>query len=122
MQLDALLWCLLIVDLGHDDFRRREAASAALATRGLLVAPLLDSASRDPDPEIARRAERLLTTCRQQWANQALPTGATRLPWLDMVPGITPHEAHSWAAQEGIDGAGPPGSPEWPEYRAATRL
>src|SRR5262245_46156120 len=46
--------------LGHDDFERREVASAALLEIGLPALPALRKASACPDAEVRWRVRRLL--------------------------------------------------------------
>ena len=51
----------LIGDLGHPDWAKREAASAALAELGDLARSALEQTLRETkDPEVERRARRLL--------------------------------------------------------------
>jgi hypothetical protein len=51
----------LIRDLGHPEYEKRKAASAALADLGLLAKPQLSEAARQTaDPEVRRSAETLL--------------------------------------------------------------
>jgi hypothetical protein len=50
----------LIAALGDDSYRVREHASAELVALGAAAAPLLRDALKDPDVEIARRAEKCL--------------------------------------------------------------
>jgi hypothetical protein len=50
----------LIVQLGDRDWRKREAASKALAELGPAAKSKLESASKNSDPEVVIRAERLL--------------------------------------------------------------
>jgi len=51
----------LIRDLGDDDWRKRDNASAELAEYGYLAKPLLEESLKvNPDPEVARRVEKLL--------------------------------------------------------------
>lgn len=50
----------LIAQLGHDDFRVREAATAALTEFGPLAKPALLEATRNADAEISWRAVRIL--------------------------------------------------------------
>jgi hypothetical protein len=52
-------------DLGSREFRRREAASAALRKLGAWGYPALLDAARHKDPEVVRRAEGLLTHLRE---------------------------------------------------------
>jgi len=50
-----------LVDLlGHDDFRKREAAEKALLKMGRRALPVLRRALRSTDPEVADRAGRLI--------------------------------------------------------------
>ncbi len=55
----------LIAQLGADDFRVREKASASLVTVGASAVPLLRQALKDPDIEVVRRAEKCLQLIEQ---------------------------------------------------------
>src|SRR5260370_22389620 len=50
----------LIEQLGNAEFTKRDAASTALAEIGLAALPALKNAARSNDPEVARRAARLI--------------------------------------------------------------
>jgi hypothetical protein len=50
----------LIKQLGSEKFAEREQASAALVALGQLAAPVLRRALKDPNVELARRAEKCL--------------------------------------------------------------
>jgi len=66
----------LIAQLGSLKFKEREAAAAALETAGIAALPALQAASINKDPEIRRRAEKLLTQFqkRQETAEALKPT------------------------------------------------
>jgi hypothetical protein len=55
----------LVRQLGDDEFEVRQKASAQLRRTGRPVLPLLRRAATDPDPEIARRAQRLVAALDQ---------------------------------------------------------
>lgn len=76
----------LIVQLGDDDFAVRESASAELLTGGAVAVSLLRLAVRDPDPEIAHRAEECLKTLSKHPGN-VIPRSAVRLIALRKPPG-----------------------------------
>jgi HEAT repeat protein len=50
----------LIKQLGADDFKTREQAAAALVELGSAAVPLLKRAAKDPDLEVAKRAQECL--------------------------------------------------------------
>jgi hypothetical protein len=50
----------LIVDLGDEDYAKREEAETKLRKLGKLAAPILKDSANDSDPERAMRIERLL--------------------------------------------------------------
>lgn len=56
----------LIRRLGAESFPVRERASAELVDRGSAAIPLLREALKDPDPEIANRAERCLRKLKEE--------------------------------------------------------
>src|SRR5262249_36050421 len=56
---------VLVADLGHKDFKRRQAATDDLAALGERAYPALLTAVRVTDPEAARRARDLLEKVRQ---------------------------------------------------------
>lgn len=61
-----------IVDLGKDDFHRREAASSELRELGERAYPALARASKSRDPEVARRARELLEKIRDEVPEEQL--------------------------------------------------
>jgi hypothetical protein len=67
----------LIRQLGADDFDDRENAAQALRKVGVRAAPLLHAAMKDPDVEVARRAERCLADV--GGVDLVTPTAAARL-------------------------------------------
>jgi hypothetical protein len=76
----------LLERLGADDFGEREKASAELLALGPVVRPLVERATRSPDLEARRRAER----CRDQLVRLAHPGAAAasaRLLALRKPPG-----------------------------------
>jgi hypothetical protein len=68
----------LILKLGHKSFSVRQRATAALQEFGAKAAPLLRVARRDPDREVARRAEQCLEKLGQT-SDQVLAASAVRL-------------------------------------------
>ena len=116
---------LLTMQLGHEDFAVREAASTALENLGPLALPALERACLSDDPEIVVRAKRLR---KKLWLETIERYG--RMPWVDCLPEsiselmpeecrvdryslISYHLAHANRV--------PPGD-DWPQYREATRL
>lgn len=53
---------VLVADLGHDDFDRREAATRALITLGDKALPAVKAAFDSPDPEVTARGYRIVET------------------------------------------------------------
>jgi hypothetical protein len=72
----------LIRKLGHDDFDVREAATQELRALGPAMRPLLREALRDPDPEVAFRALRCLTSIEQSGRPAPLAAAARTLARL----------------------------------------
>lgn len=62
----------LVRQLGDDSYLKREAASRALAALGAPALPALRKAAASADPEVRRRAARLVTGAHQQALERAL--------------------------------------------------
>jgi HEAT repeat protein len=75
---DRQQFAALIRQLGDDEFDKREQASRELVQRGAPVLPLLRQATRDKDPELARRAAECVETL-EKGPGTALPVAAARL-------------------------------------------
>lgn len=73
--------------LGDKSFQVRERASTELTDLGSIVVPLLRQALKDPDLEVARRAEECLRRIEQQNPGAALAGAAARLIGLHKPPG-----------------------------------
>jgi HEAT repeat protein len=78
----------LIGKLGDDDFSIREAATKRLFDLGRTTLPQLRQASKDRDPETARRARQLIERLEQQ-SSRRLPAAVVRLLALRKPPGAT---------------------------------
>jgi len=63
----------LVRQLGDDDFKKREAASAELAKIGKPAVPALKEAKKNPDLEVARRAEEVLARIENRTAEATAP-------------------------------------------------
>jgi hypothetical protein len=61
-----------IADLGHTEFRRRQAASAMLLKLREKAYPALLAAAKDKDAEVARRAQRLVEKIREEVPEEQL--------------------------------------------------
>ncbi len=61
-----------VANLGKEDFKTREAASAELLALGIPSYPALLRAAKSPDAEIARRADELLAQLREQFSEERL--------------------------------------------------
>ncbi len=70
---------LLIQRLGARAFRVREQAAADLVARGPVVVELLKDHLKDPDPEIARRAEKCIERIKSNDLPPDVPAAAARL-------------------------------------------
>lgn len=68
----------LVRQLGDNAFKVRERASSDLAARGITAVAFLRPAVKDPDLEVARRAEECLRVIAKDY-NGALPAAAARL-------------------------------------------
>jgi hypothetical protein len=62
-----------IRDLGSDDFKRRETATAWLSDQGPEAVPQLEAAAKDKDPEVRWRAEKALLSIRARGGRAAAP-------------------------------------------------
>ncbi|HXD87671.1 MAG TPA: hypothetical protein VN641_14340 [Urbifossiella sp.] len=83
----------LVERLGADSFAEREAAQAALAQAGPAAQPALETAIRHANPEISRRAERLLAALnRAADSKQRLTAKPVRLAFRDMPVGMAVNE------------------------------
>lgn len=118
----------LVADLGHPKYQKREAAAAAIRSVAPMAAPKLEQARGHPDPEVAFRADRLLSeyyAARADFlAPRLLPTCYPCLPWLDMLPSDYPAREmliRSYLEQARM--ADPSASTAgWSNYRRATFL
>lgn len=72
-----MLAVALVALLGHDNYRTREAADAALRGMGELAYPALRLALSDESPEVRARAGRMLTPERRKEYRAAV------LEWID---------------------------------------
>ncbi len=108
---------LLIGQLGHRQFARRDLAQRTLARMGEAARPALTASASHPCPETRRRVELLQ---RPAWVYQMAEDKTKRLgklPWI-----------HEYAVGDDAymryliwpEGS-PHGPPDWPEYRQATR-
>jgi HEAT repeat protein len=70
---------LLIQRLGARAFRAREQAASDLVARGPVVVELLKEHLKDPDPEIARRAEKCIERIKASDLPADVPAAAARL-------------------------------------------
>ena len=61
-----------IANLGKEDFKTREAASAELIALGPPSFPALTKAARSPDAEVVRRVEELLARLREEYSEARL--------------------------------------------------
>jgi hypothetical protein len=120
--LDCVL-TLLIDRLGHPLYAQREAAHRCLAAAGVLARPALERAQAHSNPEVRARVEQLLARWQERilWEQSGLilPTEWPRTPWLSLPRyGGSGYLAQ---ARRKLPAKGC-GAPDWPEYRAATRL
>lgn len=69
----------LVADLGHNDWRRREEATARLKEMGASILPQIQLATTHRDPEVAWRAEVILRELR----SRPLWTGKKSRNWHD---------------------------------------
>ena len=123
----SVLIAALAGQLASDDFRVRERASTALRDMMPAALPILLKSEKSRDAEMAVRARRIVDAWYQsnadRWAAETKPTGYPVIPWLCGTPkyGIEQEdiEAYLSAARGQI---GMQGSPDWQDYRLATRL
>jgi HEAT repeat protein len=76
----------LIGRLGSEKYAERESAGRELAALGRLALPQLRDATRDPDPEVVRRAAGLIDSIERQ-PSQQLPLALFRLLAVRNPPG-----------------------------------
>jgi hypothetical protein len=120
--LDCIL-TLLIDRLGHPRYAQRQAAHRRLAAAGALVRTALERAQAHPNAEVRVRVEQLLAPWQEQrlWvqSGRIRPTVWPHTPWLSLPQyGGSGYLAQ---ARKKLPAKGR-GAPDWPEYRAATRL
>jgi hypothetical protein len=74
----------LISQLGSDSFQKREAASKVLFSLGERTLPALEVAKSSPDPEVKRRASRLVKAIEEAaWRHQIQPVMKSKLSALE---------------------------------------
>lgn len=113
----------LLRALGDDDYYTRESATLALEKLVLAEAtakttlPAVRAATKDPDPEVARRAEGVIGV----YLN-VRPTNYPAMPWIDSLPLDYPdrQEIIGKYLAYGRDVCGCGRAPDWHEYRVAT--
>lgn len=112
MGLQSAIVLVLIVELGSPNFNDRERAHKCLQSLGADAIPQLSLVRSSTDREIAMRATLLCRRWRsqhaEQWAN-----GLGKMPWIWDDCGYL---------ARGRQRFGIGGSPEWQDYREATRL
>ena len=78
----------LVEQLGSESYSEREAAVAALERSGPAVVPALEAATRDPNPEVSKRAAQILTNFnRRADANGRLNAKPVRLAYKQIPLG-----------------------------------
>lgn len=124
MTLSFTLLCLtLLAQLGSPAYRTRAAAHRHLHALGRLALPALERGTRSPCPERAERCRRLLAPYAVELADRdsyhVRPTRWPRLPWLWVFRTWSEKDQFVAEARRSMRTTG---SPDWPEYREATRL
>jgi hypothetical protein len=123
-----LTMAVLVEDLGHPQFERREAASQRLRLLGPLAMPALQQARGHADLEVARRAGQLYDeywiTYAERRASAVRPSSYPVLPWIDQLPPEHPErrEVITFYLQLAHQNMRQERGPEWLDYREATRL
>jgi hypothetical protein len=110
--------------MGSEQYAVRQAASVMLvrmvrSERGHALRPLLEAATRSPDPERARRAEGVLA----EFYN-VKPSSYSLFPWIDMLPSnyqnreaiIEQYRQRCRGTSYTFD------TPRWQDFRFATAL
>ncbi len=116
-----LLPFLIVGQLGHRSFPRREAAQRLLAAMGPCARSCLEASTSHPDPETRRRVELLQRPAWVQANAEAKVQRLGKLPWIhEYAVGDTAFaryllEGQTWTLPS------KQGAPEWLEYREATR-
>ena len=118
------LLTLLVLLLGHDDFRQREAAHKTLLAIGPTSLPFVTQLEKHPDTEIAQRAwaiadAHLLTMAK---GGRLFPAGWTALPWCSSVPHCYGIGGVNYSSAARVQGASTDYAPDWPAWRAGTAL
>jgi hypothetical protein len=118
--------------LGSDDWPTRERAGATLAALGPLAVPALQRAARSPDGEVRQRAVALLAQRRVSRVDRLTAAAFARLcaagfadwPWVDSLPRDYPGRdaVIGRYLRQAREAGAACGSPDFPEYRQATRL
>jgi hypothetical protein len=119
------LLAILCSLLGADNYHIRNAAHETLTALGPVASAHLQLASRSMDPEVRHRALTITADIRRRQVDTWLDAQA-ELPWFDSAPGVWPvtdewiHCLHAGTAEVNRRGL-LLGTPNWLEYRLATR-
>lgn len=122
-----LIPAVLVAELGHRSYQRREAAARSLALLGPLASPALKAGQMSPDREIARRAQSLAReqrVRRAEWLSRTVrPTGWDVLPWADMsAPDMPVRPDTNYYLRMAHLTVPVDRGPRWRDYRFACQL
>jgi len=117
----------LLPDLGHEEYQRRECASAALSIIAPCATHRLYQCLSSPDPEVRQRARKVLLdqeTRVDDYLYSLAPTGLGRLPWIDGHPDYYKKGLNRFlvraCSEYGLNIERKPAVTGWPEWRLAT--
>jgi len=117
---------IFVTNLGSDQFRQREAASAALQRLAPVAVRRLQIAEHCSDREVSTRARQILDRYYAEnaaaWANSTLPSTYHRLPWMAELPAEYADGLGQFYLQRARREVGMQGPPDWQDYRLATRM
>jgi hypothetical protein len=114
-------------DLGHEEYQRREHASAVLSTIAPCVPQWLYQCLGSPDPEVRQRARQILLaqeTRVDDYLYSLAPASLGRLPWIDGHPDYYAKGLNRFLVRACSEYGWPierkPAVTGWPEWRLAT--
>lgn len=121
-----LVFSVYVANLGADQYRQRESATAMLHKIAPIVVQRLHVAERSEDREVATRARQILdqyyAANAPVWAANTLPSNYALLPWIAELPSEQPEGIGQFYLQRARRLVGMHGPPDWQDYRLATKM